>query len=52
MAIKYKYIREKVIEAGKKMLESSLVVGTWGNISARVLSYLYIYIFIRRRDLI
>jgi L-fuculose-phosphate aldolase len=29
-------IREKVVEIGIKMLNSSLVVGTWGNISARV----------------
>lgn len=29
-------IREKIVEIGIKVLSSSLVVGTWGNISARV----------------
>jgi len=29
-------IKEKIVETGVKMLNTSLVVGTWGNISARV----------------
>lgn len=29
-------IRKKIVETGKKILSSGLVVGTWGNISARV----------------
>ena len=28
--------KEDVVEAGKKMLEKGLVVGTWGNVSVRV----------------
>lgn len=36
MAIKFEKTRKEVIDAGIKMLESHLVVGTWGNISARV----------------
>lgn len=36
MIIKYEAIRRQVIELGLKMKNSSLVVGTWGNISARV----------------
>lgn len=36
MAVKFEKTRKEVIDAGIKMLESHLVVGTWGNISARV----------------
>jgi L-fuculose-phosphate aldolase len=36
MIIKYEDTRRAVIESSLKMLHSSLVVGTWGNISARV----------------
>lgn len=36
MHIKYHKISKEVIEIGLQMLKSSLVVGTWGNISARV----------------
>jgi L-fuculose-phosphate aldolase len=36
MTIKYEETRKAVVEAGVKILHSHLVVGTWGNISARV----------------
>lgn len=36
MVVKYEETRKAVIEASLKMFHSSLVVGTWGNISARV----------------
>ncbi len=36
MHIKFHKIREAVINTGIQMLNSQLVVGTWGNISARV----------------
>ncbi len=36
MTIKFADVRKKVIEAGLKMFQSHLVVGTWGNISSRV----------------
>lgn len=36
MTVKYEEIRQQVIDAGIKMLQTQLVVGTWGNISARV----------------
>jgi L-fuculose-phosphate aldolase len=36
MSIKFEDTRRLVVEAGQEMLECSLVVGTWGNISARV----------------
>ena len=34
--MKYTQIREEVVKYGKLMLSTSLVVGTWGNISARI----------------
>jgi len=34
--IKYVKVRQEVIDTGRYMLDSALVVGTWGNISARV----------------
>lgn len=34
--IRFTAVRQQVIEAGKAMKASALVVGTWGNISARV----------------
>ncbi len=36
MHIKYHKVREDVLAAGLQMLKSALVVGTWGNISARI----------------
>ncbi len=36
MPVLHEDIRQQVIDAGLSMLKSSLVVGTWGNISARV----------------
>ncbi len=36
MSIHIEQIRGLVIETGLEMLKSSLVVGTWGNISARI----------------
>lgn len=36
MIIKFEKVRQEVIDAGLEMLKSQLVVGTWGNISARV----------------
>ncbi|MCX7885530.1 MAG: class II aldolase/adducin family protein [Caloramator sp.] len=36
MTIKYEDIRIQIVEAGKNMLKSNLVVGTWGNISVRL----------------
>lgn len=36
MEIKYEKIRREVMEAGMKMAGSHLVVGTWGNVSARI----------------
>ena len=36
MNIKYHKISKQIINTGLQMLNSSLVVGTWGNISARV----------------
>ena len=42
--IKYEQIREEIVQIGKEMLNSSLVVGTWGNISARVPNEDYIAI--------
>ena len=36
MSIEFLKVRQEVIETGKLMKSSSLVVGTWGNISARV----------------
>lgn len=44
MAVKFEQVRKEVINAGIKMLESNLVVGTWGNISARVPGENYIAI--------
>lgn len=29
------YLRRKVVETGRKMIESGLVAGTWGNVSTR-----------------
>jgi L-fuculose-phosphate aldolase len=34
--VRYEETRRAVVEAGLKMISSHLVVGTWGNISARV----------------
>lgn len=34
--MKYAQIREEIVNYGKLMLSTSLVVGTWGNISARI----------------
>lgn len=34
--IKYENIRKQVIEIGVRMLHGNMVVGTWGNISARI----------------
>ncbi len=36
MSIHSEQIRRSVIETGLEMIKSSLVVGTWGNISARI----------------
>ena len=36
MEVKYAEIRQAIIAAGVKMLSCNLVVGTWGNISARI----------------
>lgn len=36
MTVKYEEIRENVIATGIKMAETSLTVGTWGNISAKI----------------
>ena len=36
MTVRFEESRKQVIEAGVKMLETKLVVGTWGNISVRV----------------
>lgn len=36
MAVLHEEVRQQVIDTGNEMLRSSLVVGTWGNISARV----------------
>ncbi len=36
MTVRFEETRKQVIEAGISMLETKLVVGTWGNISARV----------------
>jgi L-fuculose-phosphate aldolase len=37
MNIKQEDIRKEIVETGVKMLNSKLVVGTWGNVSARIL---------------
>jgi len=44
VAVRYEEIRQQVIDAGIQMLNSSMVVGTWGNISARVPGENYIAI--------
>ncbi len=44
MRINHEQIREEIVQIGKEMLNSSLVVGTWGNISARVPGENYIAI--------
>ena len=36
MSIHSEQVRHSVIETGLEMIKSSLVVGTWGNISARI----------------
>jgi len=36
MAIKYEKTRQEIVDIGIEMVNSSLVVGTWGNISARI----------------
>lgn len=36
MTVKYEVIRQEIIDMGVQMADSALVVGTWGNISARV----------------
>ncbi|WP_066505833.1 class II aldolase/adducin family protein [Abyssisolibacter fermentans] len=36
MSVKYEAIRQSIIDIGIEMADSALVVGTWGNISARV----------------
>ena len=36
MAVEYEEIRQKTADAGRVLLESGLIVRTWGNISARV----------------
>lgn len=36
MEIKYEKVRREVMEAGLKMSNSHLVVGTWGNVSERI----------------
>ena len=36
MPVKFKLIRDKVIQTGIKMSGGGLVLGTWGNISARI----------------
>lgn len=36
MSIKYEDIRKSIIEAGRQMKAGKLVMGTWGNISARI----------------
>jgi L-fuculose-phosphate aldolase len=44
MRINHEQIRDEIVQIGKEMLNSSLVVGTWGNISARVPGENYIAI--------
>ncbi|MBN4062914.1 MAG: class II aldolase [Alkaliphilus sp.] len=44
MRINHEQIREEIVQIGREMLNSSLVVGTWGNISARVPGKNYIAI--------
>ena len=44
MTVKYEEIRKQVIEAGLAMMRTKMVVGTWGNISARVPNEDYIAI--------
>lgn len=44
MHIKFHKIRDEVINTGIEMLKSQLVVGTWGNISARIPEENYIAI--------
>lgn len=36
MTVRFEEVRKQVINAGMEMLQSNLVVGTWGNISSRV----------------
>ncbi|MBM7561635.1 class II aldolase/adducin family protein [Fusibacter tunisiensis] len=36
MSLKHQIARKEIIEAGRQILESALVIGTWGNISVRV----------------
>ncbi len=36
MGLKFEHIRQEIVEAGKKICEIGLVIGTWGNISARI----------------
>jgi L-fuculose-phosphate aldolase len=44
MPVKYKVIRDKIIQYGVKMAQGGYVLGTWGNISARTLEDDYIAI--------
>lgn len=36
MTVKYKEIRKAIIKTGLEMAKTNLVIGTWGNISARI----------------
>lgn len=44
MTVRFEETRKQVIDAGISMLDSKMVVGTWGNISARVIGENYIAI--------
>lgn len=36
MSLKHQIARKEIIEAGKKILQDAMVIGTWGNISVRI----------------
>ncbi len=36
MSLKHQIARKEIIDAGKQMINSALVIGTWGNISVRI----------------
>ncbi|MBE0449665.1 MAG: class II aldolase/adducin family protein [Clostridia bacterium] len=36
MSLKHQIARKEIIDAGNQMVNSSLVIGTWGNISVRI----------------
>ncbi len=36
MSLKHQIARKEIIDAGNHMIKSSLVIGTWGNISVRI----------------